>query len=73
MSRRRAVPKGRDRTKSSSATRKLQFSEEQTSLNEVVDVNSPIMSPPVTASFASPTVPKMDEVFTTPINAPPEL
>ena len=70
MSRRRAVPKGRDRTKSSPTARKLQYSEEQTSLKEAVEVDSPTMSPPVAVTFSSPTVPKMDKVFTTPINAP---
>ena len=59
--------------KSSPTARKLQYSEEQTSLKEAVEVDSPTMSPPAAATFASPTVPKMDEVFTTPINAPPEL
>ena len=42
-------------------------------MNEHVGVDSPTMSPPAAATFASPTVPQMDEVFTTPINAPAEL
>ena len=42
-------------------------------MKEAVEVDSPTMSPPAAATFASPIVPKMDEVFTTPINAPPEL
>ena len=42
-------------------------------MNEPIHVDLPTMSPPAAATFASPVVPQMDEVFTTLTNAPPEL
>ena len=67
ITRNRAAPMARQRTRISPTIKKLDYS------NEAVPMDSITSSASLETGFASPSVPIMDDIFTTLINAPPEM